>query len=79
MSARAAQSRRGRATRDKGSVGLDLKQIQNQECLKKIVAYLKAHPEQLMQVSFSLEQGIFEGRHSEKLATCWPPTYMYFH
>lgn len=71
-------AKRGRITRDKGAVGLDITAIQVQDSMKKIVAFLKDHPEQAMPVQFALEQGFFEGKIKEELATCWPPTYMYF-
>jgi hypothetical protein len=70
--------KRGRLTRDKGAVGKDINAIQAQESMKKIVTFLKNNPEQAMPVQFALEQGFFEGKAKEELATCWPPTYMYF-
>eukprot|EP00972_Heterocapsa_arctica_P049891 7338553-Heterocapsa_arctica.AAC.1 len=71
-------AKRGRLTRDKGAVGKDIAAIQAQESMKKIQAFLKLHPEQAMPTQFALEQGFFEGKVREELATIWPPTYMYF-
>lgn len=70
-------AKRGRLTRDKGTVGKDITAIQAQESIRKIMNFLKEHPEQAMPVQFALEQGFFEGKIKEELDTCWPPTYMY--
>ena len=71
-------AKRGRLTRDKGAVGKDITAIQAQDSMRKIAAFLKDHPDQAMPVQFALEQGFFEGKVKEELASCWPPTYMYF-
>ena len=65
-------------TRDKGAVGNDINAIQAQESLKRIMEFLKLHPEQALAVHHALEAGFFVGKVNMELAACWPPTYMYF-
>ena len=71
-------AKRGRLTRDKGAVGNDINAIQAQESMKRIMEFLKVHPEQALAVHHALEAGFFVGKVDMELAACWPPTYMYF-
>lgn len=71
-----AMAKRGRLTRDKGAVGNDINAIQAQESLKRIMEFLKLHPEQALAVHHALEAGFFVGKVSMELKeagrTCRP-------